>query len=147
MTRQEYAKVIDDIEDAWGSLGASWAKAENLFPKFEPFPYSAAKVAIDIVFRNGRQTAPSPSTLMAAIRDHVGSSAAAMLIPDEPCQHPSWAIITNTDGTVPDTHATRRAICAGCRLEQSFTPGKLLTATEHEDQKLDQRRQEQDSRW
>jgi len=68
MTPQEWGDIVEEMEDLWPNSKVWGGAAVRLYPTFSDYPKTVARRAVARLFAEGRQTSPSPSALMAAIR-------------------------------------------------------------------------------
>lgn len=74
MSPTEYGEMVVWIEDRWPASKA-WVRAEALYPDFQHYEFTTAKVAVQKLFNEGRQGAPSPSLVLGKIRELVPKTA------------------------------------------------------------------------
>lgn len=86
MTRAEYLELIEWIEKRWIGTRA-WANADELYYDFSAYGSDVAMSAARRLFAEGLQGAPSPSKLMAAIRDVAANTPGAVALPQGPHRH------------------------------------------------------------
>ena len=124
---QEWVDTVFRIEDLWPGT-KSWSKADALFEVFRSYPRDLIDAAVNHLFAEGRQTAPSPSALMGTLR-RLAAERGIRGDESSPCQHPHQAHIRPSDqGGEPrltGTPGPGRVECAGCRvaLGECHCPG------------------------
>ncbi len=75
MSTDDFADVVEWIEDHWpGSSSKQWQTADKIFDEFRPYTREHGMAAAVRLFAAGSQTAPSPSKLLAAVREVAGDS-------------------------------------------------------------------------
>ena len=91
---QDWIEIVESIEDYWPGT-KTWSKADTLFDLFRPYEAGMLRAAVYALFGEGRQTAPSPSTLMGKVREIAG--ARGIRLPLAACEHPNRSHLRPSD--------------------------------------------------
>src|SRR3989304_3595432 len=83
---QDWIELVESIEDYWPGT-KTWSKADPLSDLSRPNEAGMLRAAVYALFGEGRQTAPSPSTLMGKVREIAG--ARGVRLPLAACEHPN----------------------------------------------------------
>lgn len=124
MTGSELSDLAEWILDRWPQARA-WGKADRLLEDFTPLKGRVVTETVREMYRNGRATAPSPSEVVAAVRDRRAYEDIGEPIDchTEGRRH-VWGIWAE------DSIGRRHGICAVCKAERWFPDGKLRTSGE-----------------
>lgn len=142
MTPNEYADVIDYLEDRWTNTKA-YVNAQAVYPDFAGLPHDAFRAAARQFYLGGHSRAPTFAELIEATRHHLGR----YIDPTDPdstrCdrtgRHGPLAVLPDEiTGSAPsggrDTLSAppghRVAICSRCRAEITRPAGQLTTDVE-----------------
>lgn len=140
MTSDEFAEILEELEDAWPGTRA-YTNAERSYPKFAAYPADYLRAAADQLFEEGRQSAPSLSTLakatkQAAARAWEAGVARAPLVDACATDGHLWAIV---EWERQSTDGLRHAVCArpGCEATRAGDRETLPTNFEFDPTLID----------
>jgi hypothetical protein len=118
LSGQQWVEAIEKLEDLWPGT-RTWGTADKLYEMFRPYTAELIDRAITKLFAEGRQTAPSPSSLMGTVRALAAEAGVPLPEQTGPCEHPHLTHIAPSDqGATPFLTGAKgpgRLECAGCR--------------------------------
>lgn len=125
MTPEEYADMIGFLEGHWGTLHRGWIGQQTaLYADFRDYPKAVATDAVQELFYSGSAGCPSPSKVVAKLREKTALRGR----PGE--RDPRYCGDRHTWGFEVNDAGEREATCAVCGTEHTFTERQLRTPLE-----------------
>ncbi len=126
MMADEWKEIMEDVESLWGRT-AKWAKADRSFKYAQMLPAKAARSAVESIYLDGADTAPSPAKVLKLARELV----VAVNTPDEIERF--CTRIGHTWGIVGEEQGIRTVVCARCGIETTKVSTLVPTESELEE--------------